>query len=423
MSGMSQEDFEKLCRSINDTVASAARALGNGLNEAGTSLGNALNHVFNSDESTEKIPTVSEIKQRVQHAASNAMTPTKTRSGINATRTASAQNARVQQNLANRRFKSSAGLTAGGVLLCVFGGIFTFSFAVSMIIMMGFSTVIPEGVFMAVEAALAAFTGLSAWGLVAGIKNLRLSSRLKSFRRIFGNREVCSFKELAAHTQETEAKALADARKMLKRGLLPEGHIDEQGTCLMVTNESYQYYRNAMQAQRLREREQQANDRVKSLGESGRGEAGRTEEVDTFIKSGQSYLSQLRDLDIAIDDAQISSQIVEIEHVVERIIARVSEDPSCIDCLDRLMDYYLPTTIKLLAAYDELEQEPIQGENITNSRREIENTLSGLITAYEKLLDSTYQDLSMNVSADISVLNAMLAREGLTESPFDMKKE
>ena len=79
--------------------------------------------------------------------------------------------------------------------------------------------------------------------------------------------------------------------------------------------------------------------------------------------------------------------------------------------------------MKLLTAYDALEEQQVQGENIKSSRREIESTLDVLIQAYEKLLDDTFADLSMDVSSEISVLNVILAQEGLTESPFDSKPE
>ena len=128
-----------------------------------------------------------------------------------------------------------------------------------------------------------------------------------------------------------------------------------------------------------------------------------------------------RELNAAIDDAAVSERITAIQDVVGRILARAEEEPAVIAGLDRLTAYYLPTTVKLLDAYDRLEEEPIQGENISSSRSEIEHTLEVLHSAFEKLFDDTYQDLSLDVSADISVLHAMLAQEGLTEGPFDVK--
>ena len=122
-----------------------------------------------------------------------------------------------------------------------------------------------------------------------------------------------------------------------------------------------------------------------------------------------------------IQALRLDEGITAIQDVVGRILARAEEEPAVIAGLDRLTAYYLPTTVKLLDAYDRLEEEPIQGENISSSRSEIEHTLEVLHSAFEKLFDDTYQDLSLDVSADISVLHAMLAQEGLTEGPFDVK--
>ena len=146
-----------------------------------------------------------------------------------------------------------------------------------------------------------------------------------------------------------------------------------------------------------------------------------TPEQRAFVATGRDYLGQLRHLDESIADAAVSERIVAIEEVVGRILARAEGEPSVIAGLDRLTAYYLPTTVKLLAAYDNLEEQPVQGENIAASRREIEHTLGVLHSAFEKLLDDTYQDLSLDVSADIAVLQAMLAQEGLVDGPFDVK--
>ncbi len=79
------------------------------------------------------------------------------------------------------------------------------------------------------------------------------------------------------------------------------------------------------------------------------------------------------------------------------------------------MNYYLPITVKLLKAYDDLEEQPVQGVNISTSRKEIEGTLDTLAVAYERLLDTIFRDMTWDVSADISVLNDVLAQEGLID--------
>ena len=83
------------------------------------------------------------------------------------------------------------------------------------------------------------------------------------------------------------------------------------------------------------------------------------------------------------------------------------------------MGYYLPTTLKLVNAYREMDAEPIQGENIRSAKHEIEETLDTINYAFENLLDSFYQDKAMDISTDITVLETMLAQEGLTEKDFN----
>ena len=86
--------------------------------------------------------------------------------------------------------------------------------------------------------------------------------------------------------------------------------------------------------------------------------------------------------------------------------------------LKKLMDYYLPMTVKLLNAYADMDAQSVQGENIQSSKREIEATLDTLNTAFEKLLDSIFKTTALDVSSDITVLQTLLAQEGLTEDDF-----
>ena len=83
------------------------------------------------------------------------------------------------------------------------------------------------------------------------------------------------------------------------------------------------------------------------------------------------------------------------------------------------MKYYLPMTIKLLTAYAEMDEQQVKVENIDKSKHEIENVLDSLNDAFSKLLDDLYKDTAWDISSDVSVLNAMLKREGLKGNDFD----
>ncbi len=396
----SSEDFEKLCNSIEETVTKISKIVGQGISQAGSALGDAINQA-------------AEKSQKAQQTYYR--------------NTDLAKDGNVQggggQLAVNRRFRSGVSLSASGAVMAAFGGMGTLSFGMGLVTellapALFIDSMGASGIFAATAVVTGVFLGLSVWLLVAGIKRLGLAQRLKSFKRIFGNRDVVSFRELSAQTHLSKDRLLKESRRMLKFGLLPQGHIDDECTCLMNTDEAYSLYRQAQQDYR-RKMAQAKKDKAKRLSKDSQEKSALSSDVQAFVNEGSRYLAAIHALDVDIADKAVSEKIVGIENVVGRIIARVKDEPAVLDGLGKLMDYYLPTTVKLLEAYDSLEEEPVQGKNISSSRREIERTLDVLHTAYEKMLDETYQDMSIDVSADITVLHAMLAQEGLTEDPFD----
>ena len=93
-------------------------------------------------------------------------------------------------------------------------------------------------------------------------------------------------------------------------------------------------------------------------------------------------------------------------------------NPDKLPDIEKFTEYYLPTTLKLVNTYRDFEKEPIQGDNIKKAKEEINQTLNTIIRAFENLLDSMYEDVAMDISTDISVLETMLKQEGLTDSDF-----
>ena len=85
------------------------------------------------------------------------------------------------------------------------------------------------------------------------------------------------------------------------------------------------------------------------------------------------------------------------------------------------MNYYLPTTIKLLNAYDRMSAAGVEGDNIDKSMKNINEMLDAAIVAYRKRLDSLFENQALDIETDIEVMNTMLAREGLSgDKDFDI---
>jgi len=107
-----------------------------------------------------------------------------------------------------------------------------------------------------------------------------------------------------------------------------------------------------------------------------------------------------------------------LELVIDKIFTHVEQHPDQLTEIEKFMDYYLPTTLKLVTTYREFDLQPVQGENIRSAKQEIEKTLDTINHAFETLLDSLFEDAAMDVSTDISVLKTILAQEGLTPNKF-----
>ena len=88
-------------------------------------------------------------------------------------------------------------------------------------------------------------------------------------------------------------------------------------------------------------------------------------------------------------------------------------DPAKLPQIRKFMDYYLPTTLKLLNAYDRMDSTGGSGENIDGTKSRVEGIMTTIVAAFEKQLDSLFGSDAMDISTDISVLETMLAREGL----------
>ena len=137
-------------------------------------------------------------------------------------------------------------------------------------------------------------------------------------------------------------------------------------------------------------------------------------ELDKMLKDGHLAIAEMKRLDGNIFDEGISADIVRLEQVSERIFEQVKQDPKKLPQIRKFMDYYLPTTLKLLNAYDRASAAGVSGENIDSTMRKVESMMKTIVTAFEKQLDALFGDEALDISTDITVLDNMMAREGLT---------
>ena len=325
----------------------------------------------------------------------------------------SARNSLMQHPLYAKTFGSQAGGTALSAVGFTIAGCSAVGILITALVGLASTWVGGMSVAIAILAVVLGGSSIMAW------KGTSILGRVKRFRKYVDGlkgRTYCSVRELAEAVGKNEKYVRNDLQKLIKMGWFKQGHMDRMGTCLIVSHETYKQYEETQL--RLDERQKQESARELEMKKATDGLSG---EVKEMIRTGNEYIIQIKKSNDAIKGEEISEKISHMQMIVEKIFQRVKEHPEFAPDLHKFMEYYLPTTVKLLDAYEELDKQPVQGENITNGKGEIEKTLDTLNVAFEKLLDSLFEDTAWDVATDISVLHTMLAQEGLTESGMKAK--
>ncbi len=330
------------------------------------------------------------------------------------------RNKKAKEQAAKKQAELLYGKTTGenlkGMMMAVSGGILLSGMGLGAMVLLiwmglGHSGVLAAG-GLGVMCAGAAGGGVL---LGAGTNRLGRLGRFQKYIKTLGDHTYCNFQKLALAVGKPEKFVKKDVGRMIDRGWFLEGHVDAQETCLITSNETYQQYQETQKQLELRR--QEADSRIQL-------EENMDPQAQDVLKKGNEFLTKIRRSNDAIPGAEVSAKISRMELIVQKIFERAGEHPEVIPDLRKMMDYYLPMTVKLLDAYEDMDRQPIQGENISAAKREIEDTIDTLDVAFEKLLDSIFRDTAWDVSADISVLHTILAQEGLTEDDFEkMKKE
>ena len=312
----------------------------------------------------------------------------------------------VSQPSVTNLYGKTGGMVVGGILKSAFGGMFALAGAVTAIVMLAADVLLGAQISGAVLLGGAAL-------LTGGIRNLTTVGRFRTYKRQLGRKTQCAIEKLARAIGRDASFVRKDVRRMISKGFFPEGHLDHEQNHLIISDATYRQFEQARLQLEAAQRQRET--------EAANAPDPRIREV---LDRGGEFLNQLRKCNDDIPGEEVSAKIYHMELILERIFARAKTHPEVIPDLKKLMDYYLPMTVKLLNAYADMDAQPIQGANIESAKREIEGTLDTLSRAFEKLLDELFQDTALDVSSDITVLQTLLAQEGLTDDELTkLKKE
>ena len=189
--------------------------------------------------------------------------------------------------------------------------------------------------------------------------------------------------------------------------MFKKGHIDEEKTYFILSDEIYNDYVNMQES--YKKRKEENIEKEEDTKESKHNDT---------IKRGEEYISQIQAYNNYIKDENMSLKLTKLEEILREIFKNIKENPENISYVRKTIEHYLPMTIKLISSYIELSEQSIQGENIKNAKKEIEESIDLINKAFENLLNDLFEEVAMDISTDISALKTLFTQDGLTEEEF-----
>ena len=325
--------------------------------------------------------------------------PKKVSSSRGGTRTSTSPNANVTARSTNKvektvvktakkmnRAPKTSDKTAR--ILMIVGAAITAIFGISLVTMLG--EVIAYGWYSYMMEELFPMCGFFAGGvamLVAGQRMKRRSARVARYLAVMGKRGYISVEELCTVTGKSRKKIESDLDYMVEKGLLGTGaYLDSGRGIFFRSANAFADYANAT-----------AKKENVTPKEANEGYAG--------------ALRAIRSANDRIADAVLSEKIDHLETVAGKIFREVEQHPEKQQQAATFLNYYLPTTLKLLDSYAKFEEAGIEGENLSRAQERIEETMDALIKGFDKQLDDLYRNEAMDIDSDIRVMENMLRRD------------
>ena len=265
-----------------------------------------------------------------------------------------------------------------------------------------------EGIISSVPSMLFLIAGI--FLILNGNRRRKLTKKYLEYGKVTGDATYITLASLAKLTRKNIDLVKEDIKSLIKSGHLSHAKLDDEETTLMLTPKVYEQYLMSQKGRLQAEAEAE----MKKEREDARY-ASYSPEVREILSEGERYLKTLRESNDRIPGEEMTGKLSKQEEIVNKIFDQVKKDPAAARDLRKFMNYYLPTTEKLLKAYIDVDQQPITGENIRSTKEEIEKAMDTVNEAFENLLDSMFEDANMDVMSDISVMNTMMAQDGLTD--------
>lgn len=305
--------------------------------------------------------------------------------------------------------KSSKRKTSPAVKWLSFGSVSFYLFSIMFWIMAAATHTVSRFFPIAAAAALAVVGS----GCVIGTKIAKdRDTRLATIRAMIGNKKSMNLTKLALACKTNIKKIRRDVQYMIDNGEFGDSAYIDLSTNNFMKNpdaepddpEAFDY--RSVYGDILRNSQKNSKDEDEENDKNGE----KTSDEDNF----NTIIREIRRLNDEIEDGPVSERIYKIEAHTQNIFDYVTDHPEAMPQIRTFMNYYLPTTLKLLESYSRIERVGVAGENMKRSKENIEKTVDLLVSGFERQVDQLFKNESIDISSDISVLEQMMQKDGLS---------
>ena len=222
------------------------------------------------------------------------------------------------------------------------------------------------------------------WG---GLRRRKQVRTFRSYLAMIGSRTTISISALSSAMGVSPAKVRDTLEDMLDDGFFPLGYLDYGSDRLVLTSDGIP---DPPKEEEKPAQEEPAEDPQNAI------------------------LEEIRAINADIDNPKLNQQIDRIGVITAKVFEYQRSHPQKSNQLHSFLSYYLPTTLKILRAYAQLEDQEVDGENISAAMERIEGMMDKVVEGFEKQLDQLFQGDALDITADVEVLERMLAKDGLS---------
>ena len=309
--------------------------------------------------------------------------------------------------------------SSSGIIKIVLGaigaGVFGILFVVSTIgglFLHGLSAGAVSGALIAPVVVFGAGIVGSLGLLFSGTNRRKLIERLSKYNALIDTSNIISFDDITANTGIPKTRILKDLRLADKTALHFPLYTDNYQTTVIRGDYAYNQYLETEKQRLLKEREDAES--ARRLNDPS------TSSIEAFRIESNNTINKIRAANLILPGEKISESLKELETTVVRIFRHIERHPEKLSETRKLMNYHIPTTLKLVEKYCQYDTMEYQPQNVKEAKTEIEDALDTVNVAFTNFLEDLFHMETLDVSTDIDVLHQMLERDGLKGSKFDI---